>query len=625
MANGTGGNCVYQYRIVGKDRVSPTPPSTLGKYQIIREIARSNDIVYEGYDPQMTRRVAVKELNMPGGATPQQAEDRISRFKREAQAAGRLNHPNIMTVYDVEEDAGHLFMAMEYLDGGTLRAEIDGKGKIEPERAVEIARAVLAGLGHAHAQGVVHRDIKPDNVQILSNGSIKITDFGIARLTFQPNLTMDGQVFGTPSYMSPEQALGQEIDPRSDLFSVGVMLYEMLTGTKPFAGDSVVAITYAIMNREPDSLPETVPYALAEAVRRSLEKTPSLRFDNADAMSIALEDALRPAAPTPSMYDPPVPSTPAPPYSPYGQMPAPPVVNQPYNPYGASGGYTQVPYGQAPYPQAPAPSYAYNPYNQAPYGGPGPTMAPPQTPVPIYYPPPPRQPLLKPETAAFIKKTLVAVIVSGTFVALVLVSVWALMLKISQMHATERAKPVIDSIRNIDPKLPLSDQIAQLRSKRDSLPVGADTTEIDKALVEKYRAEARQASDAGDYRQADSLYAEAVPYGREDPNLLADYGALYWQRAQAMPAGSPEQAELYDHASDLYLQAQQRETDPVQKAKAGNAGARLAVYYAESAIQSDDPALKREARRKLEDAEPYAGDDADLRSRIAGALAQIRG
>ena len=609
--------------------MSPNPPSTLGKYQIIREIARSNDIVYEGYDPQMTRRVAVKEMNVPGGATPQQTEDRVQRFKREAQAAGRLNHPNIMTVYDVEEDAGRLFMAMEYLDGGTLRAEIDGKGKLEPERAVEIARAVLAGLAHAHSQGVVHRDIKPDNVQILSNGSIKITDFGIARLTFQPNLTMDGQVFGTPSYMSPEQVVGKEIDPRSDVFSVGVMLYEMLTGSKPFAGDSVVAITYAIMNREPDALPDAVPYALAEAVRKSLEKTPALRFGSADAMSEALEEALRPAAPAyQPVYDPPVTSTPAPAYSPYGQMAAPPVVQQPYNPYGAppaAGGYTQAPYGQAQYPQVPAPSYGYNPYTQAPYGGPGPTMAPPQTPAPIYYPPPPRQPLLKPETTAFIKKTLVAVVVSGTFVALILVSVWALMLKLSQINANHTAKPIVDSIAQMDPNMPLADRIAKLRAKREAMPTGADTTEIDRALVEDYDKAAREAANSGDYARADSLFAEAMPYGREDPVLLSDYGKLYSDRAEAMPAGSPEQAELFDHASDLYLQARSKATDPVQKAQAGNAGARLAVYYAESAIQSDDPALKREARRKLEDAEPYAGDDGDLRNRIANALAQIRG
>ena len=596
--------------------MSSSPPSTLGKYQIIREIARSNDIVYEGYDPLMTRRVAVKELNMPGGATPQQAEDRVQRFKREAQAAGRLNHPNIMTVYDVEEDGGRLFMAMEYLDGGTLRAEIDGKGRLEPARAVEIARAVLAGLAHAHGQGVVHRDIKPDNVQILTSGAIKITDFGIARLTFQPNLTMDGQVFGTPSYMSPEQVVGKEIDPRSDLFSVGVMLYEMLTGAKPFAGDSVVAITYAIMNREPEPLPENVPWALGEAVRRSLEKTPHLRFDDAASMSKALEDALRPA-PQPA-YDPPVPSTPLPqayspyaPQAPYGGMPAPPVVNQPYNPYGA------------PVPSAPAPTYGYNPYTQAPYGGPGPTMAPPQTPVPIYYPPPPRRPLMKPETAAFIKRTIVTIIVSGTFVALVLVSVWALMLKIRQISATSGSQPILDSVASIDRSQSPERQIAQLLSMRSHLLPGADTTTIDNALVEQYQGLAGKAMQSGDYSGADAILSRAMEYGKDNPALLASYGFLYSERAKTMPPGSSEQTELYGQASDLYFEAQQKDTDPARKTQLGNGGARMAMYYAENVSRTDDRAARREAGRKLVAAQPYA-EDADVKSGIARLIAEIR-
>ena len=594
--------------------MSTSPPSTLGKYQIIREIARSNDIVYEGYDPLMTRRVAVKELNMPGGATPQQAEDRIQRFKREAQAAGRLNHPNIMTVYDVEEDGGRLFMAMEYLDGGTLRAEIDGKGKLEPPRAVEIARAVLAGLAHAHGQGVVHRDIKPDNVQILTSGAIKITDFGIARLTFQPNLTMDGQVFGTPSYMSPEQVVGKEIDPRSDLFSVGVMLYEMLTGAKPFAGDSVVAITYAIMNREPDPLPDGVPYALGEAVRRSLEKTPHLRFDDAAGMAQALEDALRPAPQR--VYDP-VPSTPAPSvYSPYGTpsyggtMPAPPVVNPPYNPYGSA-------------PQAPPATYGYNPYTQAPYGGPGPTMAPPQTPIPIYYPPPPRKPLMKPETAAFIKKTVVTLIVSGTLFALVLVSLWALMLQVSRMKATNDSKPILDSVGSLDPNQSPEQKIAQLQGMRSHLAPGADTTTVDNALVEQFQGLAGKAMQAGDYSGADAMLARAMEYGPNNPGLLAAYGYLYSERARTMPGGSSEQTELYDQASDLYFRAESKETDLQRKSDLGNGGARMALLYAQNASQTEDPALRRDAGRKLQAAQPYA-EDADVKSGIARLLAEIR-
>ena len=142
-----------------------SPPSTLGQYQIIREIARSNDVVYEAYDPLMNRRVAIKELAMPQGASSQQQEERISRFKREAQAAGTLNHPNIMTVFSFAEDNGRTFMAMEYLDGGTLRSEIDTHGSIPVDRAVEIIVQVLEGLSHAHSKGVIHRDIKPDNIQ----------------------------------------------------------------------------------------------------------------------------------------------------------------------------------------------------------------------------------------------------------------------------------------------------------------------------------------------------------------------------------------------------------------------------------------------------------------------------
>src|SRR3984957_15145407 len=258
-----------------------SPPTTLGQYQIIREIARSNDIVYEAYDPLMNRRVAIKELSMPTGATSQQQDERVSRFRREAQAAGTLNHPNIMTVFTFAEDAGRTFMAMEYLDGGTLRNEIDTKGFIPVDRAVDIAIKILDGLGHAHSKGVIHRDIKPDNIQILSNGTIKITDFGIARLTFQPNLTMDGQVFGTPSYMSPEQVVGKEIDQRSDLFSVGVVLYEMIGGQKPFPGDSVVSITYAIMNTEPPQ-PAQADYALWQVISKALDKSPQVRFSSAD-------------------------------------------------------------------------------------------------------------------------------------------------------------------------------------------------------------------------------------------------------------------------------------------------------------------------------------------------------
>lgn len=267
--------------------MSSAPPAQLGKYQIIREIARSNDIVYEGYDPVLNRRVAVKELAIPSGANSQEREERIKRFLREARAAGTLDHPNIMTVYDAGQSDDHYFIAMEFLDGKTLRQEMDAVGPLQEARCLEIVRAVLEALEYSHSRGVIHRDVKPENIQLLSSGAIKLTDFGIARLTFEPNLTMDGQVFGTPSYMSPEQVQGKEIDCRSDIFSVGVLLYEMLTGQKPFRGDSVVAITYAITSYSAQWQP-MISARLWEAIYKALSKDPKDRFSNAEEFGTAL-------------------------------------------------------------------------------------------------------------------------------------------------------------------------------------------------------------------------------------------------------------------------------------------------------------------------------------------------
>ena len=268
--------------------MSSAPPTKLGKYQIIREIARSNDIVYEAYDPVLNRRVAIKELAVPVGATAQQREERIKRFLREARAVGSLDHPNIMTVHDADQEGDCYFIAMEFLDGKTLRQEIDAVGSLPEARAIEIAKAVLTALDYAHAHGVIHRDIKPDNIQLCSSGEIKLTDFGIARLTFEPNLTMDGQVFGTPSYMSPEQVQGKEIDVRSDLFGVGVVLYEMLSGLKPFAGDSVIAITFAIANYEPKRVPQ-ISDRMWRIILKALAKKPEGRFASAKEFLQVLE------------------------------------------------------------------------------------------------------------------------------------------------------------------------------------------------------------------------------------------------------------------------------------------------------------------------------------------------
>lgn len=329
--------------------MSASPPQTLGKYQIIREIARSNDIVYEGYDPAMNRRVAIKELNIPGGANDSQRQERIRRFHREVKAAGSLAHPGIVTIYEVEEDHGRHYMAMEYLDGKTLRNELDTSGLLPPTRALEITIAVLEALAFAHENGVIHRDIKPENIQLLSSGCVKLTDFGIARLTFEPNITIDGQVFGTPSYMSPEQVVGKDIDARSDLFSVGSVLYEMLSGQRAFPGDSVVSISYAIMNNEP-AIPSTAPHAVQELLRNLINKTVSMRYSSAKEALAAARQALKeiqfgaitPVAPPIATGAHPPFSAPAPPqiypsaagqsYAPLPGLPPGPIFIPPYRP-----------------------------------------------------------------------------------------------------------------------------------------------------------------------------------------------------------------------------------------------------------------------------------------------------
>lgn len=380
-----------------------SPPTTLGKYQIIREIARSNDIVYEAYDPIMDRRVALKELNMPGGATDQQRQDRVERFERECRAGGRLAHPNIMTIYEFGQDAERYFMAMEYLDGNTLRHEIDTQGALGQDRAIEIATAILKGLQHAHDNGVVHRDIKPDNIQLTSSG-VKITDFGIARLTFQPNLTMDGQVFGTPSYMSPEQVRGGDIDARSDVFSVGILLHEMITGQKPFGGDSVITITYAILNHTAPTANQA-SYGVQRVIEQALEKSAALRFSSAQEMAEALQRAANDVST--GAFGPPI-------ANPY-MMPVPgSAIPNMSTPYGGTTSSTP----------APPPVYSYNPYQPGPHQtGPVPPAGFPH-PLPNYYPPPPRKPLLTPDQEALLKRIGLITLVLATFFGVVILSIF---------------------------------------------------------------------------------------------------------------------------------------------------------------------------------------------------------
>jgi len=267
--------------------VAVSSNTVLGKYRIVREIARSNDIVYEAIDPSMARRVAVKELQLPPHLAGAQKRERIERFYREAKAAGTLSHRNIVTIYDVGQENDRHFLVMEYLEGQSLRDILQMQGALPLKETLEIALQLCDALGYAHSRGVVHRDVKPDNVHILPGGIVKLTDFGIARITAEPSITSQGQVFGTPSYMSPEQVASHTVDHRTDLFSLGITLYEMLAGRKPFTGDSVITITYNIMNMQP-TMPVGVPGPLQQILQRALSKDPTLRYQNAAMLAADL-------------------------------------------------------------------------------------------------------------------------------------------------------------------------------------------------------------------------------------------------------------------------------------------------------------------------------------------------
>jgi serine/threonine-protein kinase len=254
-----------------------------GRYEIVEHLARGGMAeVYVAYDQLLDRRVALKVL------FPEFAADRsfVERFRREARAAAGLNHHNIVSVYDTGEEAGTYFIVMEYVEGRTLRDIIRSEGPLLPQRAADIGADIAAALAFAHRHGVVHRDVKPGNVLIDRAGRVKVTDFGIARAgDMQENLTQTGAVMGTATYFSPEQAQGGAIDPRSDVYSLGVVLYEMVTGRPPFSGDSPVAIAYQHVRETPappSSVNPDVPPDFEACVLKCMAKNPANRYATAD-------------------------------------------------------------------------------------------------------------------------------------------------------------------------------------------------------------------------------------------------------------------------------------------------------------------------------------------------------
>ena len=288
----------------------------LGKYAIRRELGKgAMGVVYEGFDPLIERTVAIKTI-LPQQLSSEESGNVLARFKREAQAAGRLNHPGIVAVYDYGEEiadddhtmvAGEgasqarqrvAYIAMEFVKGRELRDFFEANERFALKDVERLMGEILDALAHAHAHGVVHRDMKPANLIVLADGKVKVADFGIARVE-KSELTQVGTVMGTPAYMSPEQFMGQPVDGRTDIFSCGVILYQFLTGEKPFTGNSTT-IMYKVLHEEPlapSLLNVALPAAFDAVVKKAMAKNPDERYQTAQEFAQAIKTTLS-AAPS---------------------------------------------------------------------------------------------------------------------------------------------------------------------------------------------------------------------------------------------------------------------------------------------------------------------------------------
>jgi eukaryotic-like serine/threonine-protein kinase len=267
-------------------------PQKIGKYSIIERIGRGGmGYVYRAVDPFLKRDVALKTMLKDVSEDP----DLRTRFVREAQSAGGLRHPNIVTIYDLGEDEeGCPFIAMEFLTGTDLEQIIKNKIDLLLPKKLDILIQTSIGLGYAHQNGIVHRDIKPANIRLLDNGDVKIMDFGIAKISAS-HFTRTGMIMGTPHYMAPEQIRGEKVDRRADIFSLGVVLYELLTFRKPFPGDNPTTVLFKIIHSEPEPLTDgqfVSPEGLEDVIRRALAKTQEERYQTCEELSDHLLQVL---------------------------------------------------------------------------------------------------------------------------------------------------------------------------------------------------------------------------------------------------------------------------------------------------------------------------------------------
>ena len=265
----------------------------IGRYKIVSELGRgAMGVVYKAEDPNLDRTVALKTIHLEKDA--EGGADYRKRFMLEAKAAGKLTHANIVTVHDFGEVDGIAYLAMELLEGTDLRKRVQ-QAPIPPIEAVEIAGQVAEGLAFAHHRGIVHRDIKPANIMLLERGPAKIMDFGLARMRLADHKTSTGIVLGTPRYMSPEQISGQPVDHRSDIFSLGIVLWEMLTGRRLFSGTEMAQVSHSITYDEhepPTRVNPDLPAMLDFVVARALKKDAAVRYQDADEMAADLHACL---------------------------------------------------------------------------------------------------------------------------------------------------------------------------------------------------------------------------------------------------------------------------------------------------------------------------------------------
>jgi len=264
-----------------------------GRYDLREELGRgAMGVVFHGFDPVIGRDVAVKTLRLSEAGTGLSREELIGRFQTEARAAGLLTHPNIVVVFDAGEEGGLFYITMEFVEGRSLQSLIDAHQPFPVSRVMKLMEQVCSALDFAHQHNVVHRDIKPANLMLTSDDVVKITDFGTAKI-LQFGTAQTAHVMGTPSYMSPEQVKGKPVDGRSDIFSLGVILYELMTGEKPFPGQNITTVIYKIINEEPippRSLDSSIHPGLSAVITRALAKDPTARYQSCHELLTALKN-----------------------------------------------------------------------------------------------------------------------------------------------------------------------------------------------------------------------------------------------------------------------------------------------------------------------------------------------